>query len=92
MSDIAPIILLLLSLAFYFWAWLKILFKAFADDWRWGWAVLLLNQPFNIPALAYLYIVQQERRSRYVVALFAPYLALALLLARFLDWPQILGN
>ena len=92
MNDLAPIALLLLTLAFYLGAWLKLLFKAFADDWRWGMALLLLNQPLNIPAICYLYFVQQKRQSRYLIALFAPYPALALLLARFIDWPQVIGN
>ena len=92
MLDILLFALFALACVFYLWAWLRILHKAFAAHWRWGWAVLLFNVPLNIPALAYLYIAHQRHQGRYILGLFAPYLALAVLLLRLIDWPQLLSG
>ena len=86
MIDLALIVLFGVSLVFYFWAWLRIVHKAFARHWGWGLAVLLLNQPFNLAAISYLYVEHLKHQTRYIVSLFAPYAATLLVLWRIVDW------
>ena len=60
------------------------------ENARWGWAVLLLNQPFNIPATMYLLFAHRKHHWRYALAMFAPYAAGLLVAWRYVDWTTLL--
>ena len=89
MIDLGILLLFLLSWVIYLYAWIRLVVKAFKRDARWGWPLLLLNQPLNIPAILFLLFSYQRHHWRYLFALFAPYLMIVLVFWRYVDWTTV---